>query len=250
MRIALFSDVHGNLTALEAVLADIATRPVDLTLFAGDLCLVGPRPAACVARLQAERIPAIYGNTDAWILGRQTPPEHLQAPAHWTAAQLSEAQRDWLARLPFSLSVNPTAEPQSALQVVHANPRDVNQIIFPPEADQPRYTSRRQSDAELAELLAGLQAKVLAFGHLHIPSIRHVTNHMLINVSSVSMAGDGDPRAKYAVATWDGEGWTAEHVRVSYDTAAEIEAYRTAQPPGWEESIARLSAEGTIAQRI
>ena len=96
MRVAVFSDVHGNLTALEAVLDDIAGQGVDTAVFAGDLCLVGPRPAECVARLQAWKGLALYGNTDDWLLGRQTPPERLQALAAWTAGQLSGPQRAWL----------------------------------------------------------------------------------------------------------------------------------------------------------
>jgi predicted phosphodiesterase len=249
MRIALFSDVHGNLSALEAVLAGIATKAPDLTLFAGDLCLDGPRPADCLRLLRAEAIPAIYGNTDAWILGRDQSPEWLQPVVEWTAAQLTTSERDWLARLPFSLTVNPTADPSTGLHVVHANPQDVNRIIFPPEADQPRYTKERQPDADVAALLQGLPAHALAFGHLHIPSIRHIGDYTLLNISSVSMAGDGDPRAKYALATWDGYQWTTEHVRVEYDITAEIAAFRASQPPVWEHTVAMLETEGMIAHR-
>jgi predicted phosphodiesterase len=71
MRIAVFSDVHGNLTALEAVLADIDRQAVDATVFAGDLCLVGPRPAECLRLAREQGITSIYGNTDDWVLGRQ-----------------------------------------------------------------------------------------------------------------------------------------------------------------------------------
>lgn len=243
MRIALLSDVHGNLSGLEAVLASIATQSPDLTLFAGDLCVNGARPAACLQLLRAERIPAVHGNTDLWITGGLQTPEHMQANAEWTAAQLSAEERDWLARQPFSLTINPTSEPATALHVVHANPRDVNQFFLPPEADQPRYTSERQSDAEAAALLGDLPAAVLAFGHLHIPSVRRVRGCSLLNVSSVSLPGDGDPRAKYALATWDGRQWLTDHVRVAYNVAAEIDAYRVARPPGWEDAITSLQAE-------
>ena len=64
MRVAVFSDVHGNLTALEAVLADIAAQAVDQIYFAGDLCLIGPRPAACLERVRSANIAAVYGNTN------------------------------------------------------------------------------------------------------------------------------------------------------------------------------------------
>jgi predicted phosphodiesterase len=70
MRVAIFSDVHGNLTALEAVLADIKQQAPDLIFFAGDLCLSGARPSACLQRLRQENISPIYGNTDEEISKR------------------------------------------------------------------------------------------------------------------------------------------------------------------------------------
>lgn len=250
MRIAIFSDVHGNLSALGAVLEDIAGRQVDQAVFAGDLCLVGPRPESCVRVLRERNIPAVFGNTDDWILGRQRPPDQLAALTEWTHTQLSAGAGAWLQRLPFSLTINPTADPTTALHIVHANPRDVNQRIYPSESEQMvRFGEIRQSDAELAPLIEGLPARLLAFGHMHVPSIRWVGDRLLLNASSVSMAGDGDPRAKYAVASWDGGRWTAEHVRVAYDIAPEIDAYHAAKPPGWEAAVAALKAEGTIAQR-
>lgn len=251
MRVALFSDVHGNLSALEAVLNSIKQQSADLTIFAGDLCLVGPRPAQCLQLLRQERIPAVYGNTEDWVLGRQAPPERLQALAQWTLEQLAPPERKWLDSLPFSAAINPTADPATALTVVHANPKDVNQIIFPPEAEQQqRYDTIRQADHALTEMLAGWQGQVLAFGHLHLPSIRPWRNRLLLNVSSVSIPGDDDPHAKYALASWDGASWTAEHIRVAYDAALELEAYRTAQPPGWQDSVAMLATQGYIPQRV
>ncbi len=73
MRIAVFSDVHGNLTALRAVLDDINRQPsFDAIVFAGDLCLFGPRPQACVELLRGQKIQSIVGNTDEWV--RKPPP--------------------------------------------------------------------------------------------------------------------------------------------------------------------------------
>lgn len=252
MRIALFSDVHGNLSALEAVLDSINRHQVDLTVFAGDLCLVGPRPAACVRLLRERRIPSVYGNTDEWVvLDRARSPDPLRELTRWTADQLSADDSRWLRSLPFSMTIGPTADPASALHIVHANPQDVKQIIYPPEAaQQTRYGEIRQPDSALAEMLAGLRAQTLAFGHLHIPSVRPWHNYLLLNISSVSMAGDDDSRAKYALATWDAWHWSAEHVFVEYDVQAEVDAYRSAQPPGWREAVVALEALGTIPQRI
>jgi diadenosine tetraphosphatase ApaH/serine/threonine PP2A family protein phosphatase len=91
---------------------------------------------------------------------------------------------------------------------------------------------------------------VLAFGHLHVPFIRQWEGYDLVNVSSVSMPGDGDPRAKYAVFDWDGKAWTVEHRHVEYDVEEEIAAFRESQPPGWETSVASLEEKGMIPQVV
>ncbi len=251
MRIAVFSDVHGNLTALEAVLEHISGRDVDEVIFAGDLCLVGPRPAACVRRMQDSAAISIYGNTDDWVLGRQEVPDKLAALAQWTLDELSEEERKWLDGLPFAHRISPTETADDDLLVVHANPKDVNQIIFAPELEQQaRYGHVRQTDEELAELVGSPRAAALVFGHLHIPNERSSGQLQLFNISSVSMPGDGDPRAKYGLFTWEGDAWTFERNMVRYDGRAEIEAYKAQRPPGWENIVDTMESEGCFPQRV
>jgi predicted phosphodiesterase len=251
MRIAVFSDVHGNLTALEAVLEDISRVAVDGIVFAGDLCMVGPRPGACVRNVQRSDIISIYGNTDDWVLGRQEAPQKLTALAQWTLAQLSEDERDRINELPFSHRLSPTGSALDDLLVVHANPMDVNQIIFPAEEEQrARYGRVRQTDGELTELVAETRAAALVFGHLHIPNERSWKQLKLFNISSVSMPGDGDPRAKYGLFTWEGDAWSFERRVVAYDILPEIEAYRQQQPPGWENIVQTMESDGCFPQRV
>jgi len=245
MRVAIFSDVHGNLSGLEAVLADVARHAPDLVVFAGDLCLMGPRPGDCLRRVRELRLPAVMGNTDEWTAGSGAPPERMREVLPWTQDQLTGDERDWLASLPFGLTVSPTADPADDLRIVHANPRDLNAILFPSETHQTAYWSAvRQSDAELEPLLGGLTAAVLAFGHLHLPNQRRWGALSLVNVASVSMPGDGDARAKYALLTWADGQWTAEHQRVAYDVGQEAAAFRERRPPGWEEAAAGIEREG------
>lgn len=251
MRIAIFSDVHGNLTALEAVLEDIACRAVDEVVFAGDLCMVGPRPAECLRKVQGSKIISIYGNTDDWLLGRQEPPEKLAALAKWTLAQISEPGRGWLDGLAFSQRFSPTGLAEDDLLVVHANPLDVNQVIFPPEEEQmARYGCVRQADEELAGLMGETHAAAMAFGHLHVPNERTWKQLNLFNISSVSMPGDGDPRAKYGLFTWNGAAWSFERCAVEYDINPELEAYRRERPPGWENIVQTMELEGCFPQRV
>lgn len=251
MRIAVFSDVHGNLTALEAVLEDMTRLSPDKVIFAGDLCLVGPRPAVCVRRLQGSDIISIYGNTDDWVLGRQEPPSKLAALAQWTLAQLDKEARAWLDALPFAHRISPTGVASDDLLVVHANPLDVNQIIFPAEEEQVALYGRlRQTDEELADLVANTNTNAIAFGHLHIPNQRSWKQLKLFNISSVNMPGDGDPRAKYGLLSWDGQAWTVEQFKVAYDISPEMEAYRRNQPPGWQDIVQTMAAEGCFPQRV
>lgn len=255
MRVAVFSDVHGNLAALEAVLADLAGQEgVDEIVFAGDLCVFGPRPEACVDLLRSreDEISSIYGNTDQWISGlpllsqdagaeERLRWERISNVVDWTREMLPPMDRAWLDSLPFHRRISPTVYPQDDLFIVHANPHNVNDVIYPEPARQKQlYGEVRQEDADLEQVVGDLVFRVLAFGHLHVPSVRTWGDVRLVNVASVSRPGDGDWRAKYAIFTWDGEDWGVEHRYVEYDRDAEAAAYEERQPPGWEQEVETL----------
>ncbi len=251
MRLAVFSDVHGNLTALESVLADITHEGVDEIIFAGDLCLVGPRPAECLERVRVLGCTAVFGNTDDWLLGRQQPPPPLTDLALWTHDQLDAGQRTWLDRLPLSHTVSPSGNPADSLLIVHANPQDVNQLIFPPEEEQLKFYGRvRQEDSELNDLLSRVEFNSIVFGHLHIPSIRPWNGFTLYNISSVSMPGDGDPRAKYGLFTWDSSSWHFERRYVPTDWNYESAAYQISKPPSWQKQVETIDTHGFISQNV
>ena len=253
MRIAIFSDVHGNLSAMRAVLASIGRQSsLDQVVFAGDLCLFGPRPQATVDLLRERALPAIVGNTDEWI--RQPPPltdsmPETERPARrklrdlclWTEGQLSAESLRWLddLRTAFQIRIAPSSDPADELLIVHANPKDLMGIIFPSVAHQQELYNRiRKPDDDLSPLLGAEPARTIAFGHLHIPCIRLWNDEQLINISSVSLPGDRDGRAKYAILTWGADlGWTAELIRVDYPVKDEIEAYREQRPPGWQQRV-------------
>lgn len=266
MRVAIFSDVHGNLSALEAVLDHLAARSdVDQIIFAGDLALFGPRPKECCQTIRDQAIPAVVGNTDEWIRqppliplnvadDKRTKLEQRNARCRWTEAQFSAADLAWLDELrkSFQLTISPTDNLRDDLLIVHANPLDLLQIIFPPlEQQQALYGRIRQSDEDLTPMLENVQAKIMAYGHLHIPSIRRWRQLTLVNVSSVSLPGDGDARAKYALFTWSKtNGWTAEHEYVPYDPEPEIVAYQLNQPPGWLDMVNMIQTYGYFPQVV
>jgi putative phosphoesterase len=235
MRIALLSDIHGNLTALDAVLADMRTQgPFDQVVVAGDLVWAGPWPAEVVDAVRALNAAVIQGNTDAFFQREsgETPPgkqeERFLAHLEWMLAKLGPARAAYLAGLPFSHRIEPEAD--QALLVVHANPHDQEHALLP-----------RMNATQLGELLADTgDWAALAFGHLHIPFIAHWQDRLLINVASAGLTMDGDRRAAYAILTWDGGGWHAEHRRVFYSVPIVTNQMRTCGMPRGKHFAERL----------
>lgn len=235
MRIAVFSDVHGNAAALEAVLADLEKQgSFNEVVFAGDACLFGSRPGISLALLQQHTTTCIYGNTDEWLFtplaitaemseSVQERIGKIHAFADWAKERLSPDLSQWLKSWPFEHRISPTSDPADDLLVVHANPLDTMKPIYPSEEDQQtRYDKLVQPDAELVPLLGGTTAQVMAYGHLHIPNIRQWQGMTLANISSVSLPGDGDVRAKYVIFTWQDGRWEYEYRYVAYDYRVEV----------------------------
>ena len=215
MRIAMLSDVHGNLVALEAVLADLLRHgSFDEMIVAGDLVWSGPWPAEVVDFVRASGATVIQGNTDAFFRrsASDTPPGkrdgRFAEQIAWMSERLGPERISYLANLPFSHRISP--EPEHDLLVVHANPSDLDHPITP-----------NISAADLDDLLlakgTGPDWAALAFGHIHVPFVRQWRSRLLVVVASAGLPMDGDPRAVYAILTWKGGQWHAEHHRVFYE---------------------------------
>jgi predicted phosphodiesterase len=233
MRLALLSDIHGNLLALEDVLADMeAHGPFDAIGIAGDLCEWGPQPRAVLERVRALDCPVVQGNTDrnvtltAEALRALGKTENAIEGLAWTRAQIGADGVSYLAGLPFAWTF---AGPQGQdVLMVHANPRDQDTHL-PPDAPA----------EEVAAFLDGTTSAVVAFGHLHIPYVRHVAGRLLVDVASVGFPRDGDTRAAYATLAWD-NGWRASIRRVPYDLERAAAAFRASGMPGSARRIAAL----------
>jgi predicted phosphodiesterase len=259
MQVAIFSDVHGNATALQAVLANIERRRPDYIVFAGDLCVFGARPATTVGLLREHRhILRLRGNTDEMLVhspvvsddaaGRQR--DHLRFKRDstlWAKDQLGQDDLRWLARMPFAHRLSPTAKMQDDLLVVHANPKDVHRFLIPPVAEQERRLGSvqfEQTQEELDALLENVEAGIVAFGHFHFPNVQVWRSLLLANISSVSNPMDGDPHAKYGLFTWDAaDGWQVDLVRVEYDIKREQAALAEQKPHKWKNLSRALDGE-------
>jgi predicted phosphodiesterase len=245
MRIAVFSDVHGNSFACQAVLKAIQTQGTfDAIIAAGDLCLGGSDPAGCVDALRAAGAQAVYGNTEEYIYQPEQEPRDdnhrrkwskLQPAVRWARDRLSNEQFGWLRRLPFELRFSPTGHPQDDLLVVHANPRDVELMILPPESTQEKLwgqVRQKDSDQHLAQALLGVNARTIVFGHFHYVSERVWEDLHLVNVASCSLPGvDHDRRARYSIFAWREKSWQIERRWVDYSAEREIAALQASNMP-------------------
>lgn len=248
MRLAIFSDVHGNVHALEAVLADIdAQGHFDHIVFAGDLVFGAADPAKCIAALQARPIAAIYGNTDELLwelppLDDETPEEKAAflKLVEWTQMQIGASGLAYLRGLPFELCFSPTSDHSHDLLVVHANPVNIHSPIYPPEERQTALFGKiHQPDAAVEPFLKDVTAEVMAYGHVHVPSIRKIGRHTLVNIASVARPSDGDWRAKYAILTFEDGVWHPQHRVVEYDVAAARAAILAAEMPRADDALRR-----------
>lgn len=228
MRIAIISDIHGNQLALEAVLRDLAEQPrCDQLVIAGDLCLNGPRPREVLELVQNLRCPVIQGNVDVATVS-QAPEkgEKKRGAVGWTREQIGEAGIAYLAALPFSYRVSNAGGRD--LLIVHANPLNLEDALFP-----------NAEDEELERLLGELDAQVgaLVFGHLHIAYARHWRGLLLVDVASCGAPRDDDRRAAYGILTWQTDGWQAEIRRVDYDLPAVIKQIKSSGMPNAEKRV-------------
>lgn len=210
-RLAVLSDIHGNLPALEAVIDDMAnlgTR-IDQVVVAGDIINWGPYSTGVVERVIREGWPVIRGNNELYTLDIFTPraPDHWNqfTISPWTNAQLGEALINRIATWPDSLSLRFRDAP--TVRVVHGSPRSHFDPMHP-----------FCSDAELAAFLDGVEETTVIAGHTHLKLDRHVGRWHLINSGTVGVPLDGDPRASYMLIEGGTNGWSVvDFRRVSYD---------------------------------
>ncbi len=220
MLVAVLSDIHSNLPALQAVARDIDEElKADATYVLGDIVNGCPWPAEVLDLLAERGWPMLLGNHDDAVVQLGTPrmepryaSRELYGALWWTRERLRPEQVRALANLPLELRVDiPAFAP---LRLLHGVPGNFF-IGFQPNA----------SDAWVAQRLASVPEPVVAGGHTHVALVRQVEGWMLVNSGSVGMPYDGDKRASYAWLRSQGDGWTGGIRRVAYDTAGVDRAF-------------------------
>ncbi len=231
MRLAVFGDVHGNLPALEAVLADIDRRSPDTVVCLGDLAFKGPAPSECVALVRERGIPCVQGNTDLYLvdeaLGRPHPvPEgysfnpDLKLYLEWHLDRLRPEDVDYLKDLPASLE---SGTGDHRVLAVHGTPGTPWGNIIP-----------GQPLEEVAGAVARATAAAIVMGHTHRALLLRTAGKLLVNAGGVGQSLDGDWRASYVLL--DTQGASVEFRRVTYDldrTVAQARERRFCFSPDW-----------------
>lgn len=218
---ALISDIHANLPALEAVLADIGRGSPAGVYHLGDLVGYAPWPNETIALLRESGITGVAGNYDSTVATdykhcgcrADTPrDEELSHVSYeWTRGAVSAKTKAFLGGLPFRIDIRPlgghVAGP--AIMLFHATPN--NNLV---------YVTEDRTDAFLMKMAQKAGAKsgdVLCFGHTHKPWHRVVDGIHFVNTGSVGRPKDGDPRACYVVLDMSGTAPVVAFVRVEYD---------------------------------
>jgi predicted phosphodiesterase len=236
VRIALFSDVHANLPAMEAVLADIdGQNDLGAVYHIGDLVGYAPWPNEVVDLLRARGITGVAGNYDSTTATayehcgckyedpRQAELAHLSYA--WTLEHTSPDSKRFLGALPFRLDVRPFGGHIGGprLILVHGNPT-LNTVYWTED--------RPESFAKQMAAQAGAQAgDVIAFGHTHMPWHKWIDGVHFVNTGSVGRPKDGDPRAGYVVLTFEGDTVAVAFVRVEYYVERAMSGIRSSDLP-------------------
>lgn len=202
MRIAVVSDIHGNLPALEAVLEDLESQAADEVWCGGDLAWGGPWASECVARVREAGWPTVRGNTDVWVTGDpqtvQSEEDRVHVKKMAEAHGLSQDDARWLINLPIGHSG------PGSLLLVHATPQSP---FVGPMPDAP---------AGEFEPFEG-QAALIVYGHVHRAFVRRLSDGTIVsNAGSVGFPMDADS-ACYLLIDSKGPEWTLQHRRVFFD---------------------------------
>lgn len=229
MRVAIVTDVHGNLTAFDAVLRDLRDVSPDLVVHGGDLTDAGSSPVYVMDHIQILGWPGVYGNTDEILFNPSSIDrftgqlfDTIHEMASWTRDRLGESGIEHLRQLPKSVLHEDFA-------LVHASPETVW-----------KAPAKGAQDDELDQAFTPLAHSLVVYGHIHHPYIRKTANRTVVNTGSVGMPYDGDTRASYVLI----EDGIPSIRRVEYDVDREIKALRESGIPH-AEWIARTLQSAT-----
>ncbi len=226
MKLAIISDIHANLHALEAVWPDLERQAPDSVMCLGDLVGYGAYPNEVIDFVRERNVPVLMGNYDDGVgfdrddcgCVYKDPTDHAlgQQSLFWTRERVTPERKEYLRTLPFDRREHIG---DREVLFVHGSPRKINEYVY-----EDRPESVFKNIARVAN------ADVLFFGHTHLPYQKQVDRTLFVNTGSVGKPKDGDPRAGYVLADF-GETLNITIRRVEYDVAAAAQAVRESDLP-------------------
>ena len=226
MRFAVFSDIHANLPALDATLADIAEQHPERIYCLGDLVGYAPFPNEVTERIRKEGFPTVMGNYDDGVgferdecgcaYKEPVDRELGQQSIDWTKAHTTAENKAFLRTLLPEIRFDVDGK---RVLLVHGSPRRLNEYLF---EDRPLSSFQRLAQSSNAD--------VIVFGHTHVPYTKDVDGVLFVNVGSVGKPKDGDPRGCYAVFDLTATP-AVTFRRVPYDIATVADAIRKSDLP-------------------
>jgi putative phosphoesterase len=230
MKLAFISDIHGNATALEAVLEDIKARNVDKVYVLGDICYRGPEPQRSLDLVRKLNTEVIKGNADEWVVRGvqqgEVPNQALEVmnkERDWTLSQLDTESIDYLQSLPSELKIELEGV---RIHAYHATPHSLFDIVPPYEPEENLIKSQMVQDSD-----------IYVYAHIHKAYIRYTYGKCIINTGSVGLPFDGLNKASYAIVELNGNNYQTAIIRVGYDVEKVIEQIRLSNYPNKESMI-------------
>jgi putative phosphoesterase len=233
MRIAILADIHGNLLALEAILADLEHRKVAKFVNLGD-CVSGPLwPRETAELLIRLNWPTVRGNHDRWVTD-WAPEKHYRSDA-FACQALDSSQLAWLHALPATVEFG-------SVFACHGRPDDDNAYLLENVEGGRLALARR---AEIAERVGAVSSRIVLCAHSHIPGAAAAGEKIVINPGSVGLPAYEDPSppahvsesrspvARYAMLHLDGDRATFEHIAIPYDHATAARRAEENESPAW-----------------
>ena len=227
MRIAILSDIHGNLLALDAVMTDIESQGPDEVWCGGDIGWMGPWASECIERVRGAGWPTVKGNTDVWITGDpqtvQDPDERAELTAIAEQHTISGDDAQWLLNLPLGYSG------KGSILLVHGTPN--SPFVGPmPDDAAPEFGPYEG------------QASLVVYAHVHRAFVRRLADGTIVcNTGSVGLPMDG-PTASYLLIDRQGPDITLRHRRVAFDRRAGIAQARQMGGPAGQRFVAALDS--------
>ena len=227
MKLAFISDIHGNATALDAVLQDIKNKNVDKVYVLGDICYRGLEPQRSLDLVQSLHTDVIKGNADEWVVrgvqqGEVPDPalEMMNKERDWIVSHLESDSIEYLKNLPTELKLEFEG---IKIHAFHATPTSLFDVVLPDEREE-----------TLVGKMMGADADIYVYAHIHKPYIRYINGKCIINIGSVGLPFDGLNKASYMLLDINDNSFQTSIVRVGYDVEHVINQFRKSDYPNRE----------------